>query len=231
VITALLLTSAVLGGLGQKGAIDPAQLVFSRVPALPVMMLGGGQVLLELTIDENGRVAGMKRLRTTPPLTDLVEAAVREWRFEPSQKTIETTTAPVRLVKVTRPSTVLVGAVFRPPSIDAPTLGSPAKDTARPARETPFPILIATPAFPLGAFSGGVVLVELTVAADGAVSGTRVVASAPPFDAFALDAAKQFRFHPAIVEGVPVASYAYILFGFPLPIAHEAHDVPRMTRQ
>jgi TonB family protein len=67
----------------------------------------------------------------------------------------------------------------------------------------------------------GVVLVELHVAADGTVSDVCVIESAPPFDDAALDAARQFRFRAARVEGAPVPSYVYILFGFLPPITDE----------
>jgi outer membrane biosynthesis protein TonB len=42
--------------------------------------------------------------------------------------------------------------------------------------------------------------------------------SAPPFDAPALAAAKQWRFRPARINGRATATYVYLVFGFPEPI-------------
>jgi TonB family protein len=54
------------------------------------------------------------------------------------------------------------------------------------------------------------------VSAAGAVTETRVVSPAAPFDQAALDAARQWRFRGAAVNGAD--TYAYLIFGFPQPI-------------
>jgi TonB family protein len=228
VITELLLTSVLMSGAGQfqerrepaRGDVQPAQLLSGAVPELPVVMLSGGQVFLELVVDLDGRVAGIKVLRASPPLTMLVTTVVGSWRFEPSRRTIESVTESVRFAVATpRISRVFVGAVFRSPTTSAPTLGrEPAEgDPADP--ETPVPTAIATPPYPLSAFAGGVVLTEVRVETDGRVSDVCVLESTPPFDTAAMEAARRFRFRPAVVDGRAVPSFAYLLFGFPAPIA------------
>lgn len=203
--------------------VSPARLAVASLPALPAAMLGGGQVFLELTVDTDGRVADVKTLRASAPLTSLVADAVRGWRFDPSQKTVETVGESQRLsFRMARVSKVFVGAVFRAPTLGAPTLGAVPVDTAAPVSETPFPVTVTPPAFPPMAFGAGVVLVELAIESDGSVSEVCVVESAPPFDRAALDAARQFRFRPARIDGAAVPSFAYVLFGFPLPITHES---------
>jgi protein TonB len=62
------------------------------------------------------------------------------------------------------------------------------------------------------------VLVEVDIADDGSVSDACVIESAPPFDEAAVSAARQLRFRPGRVAGMPLRSYAYVLFGFPLPM-------------
>jgi TonB family protein len=217
-----LIVDIVRDAIPPAGEILPARLVTGGVAPIPLAVLGGGEVFLEITIDLEGRVAGVKTLRSTPPLTGLVADAVRTWQFEPSQKAVQYTTDMLHFfVKTTRVSTVLVGAVFRPPSINAPTLGRLPMEVGTSAVETAFPAVVKMPALPLNAFGAGVVLVEVHVDADGTVSDTCILESSPPFDGPALDAARQFRFRPARVEGAAVPSYVYLLFGFPLPITHE----------
>jgi TonB family protein len=50
----------------------------------------------------------------------------------------------------------------------------------------------------------GTVLLELTVGADGAVTNARVLRSIPQLDAAAIDAARQWRYAPTLVNGEPV---------------------------
>ncbi|HEX6164848.1 MAG TPA: hypothetical protein VFZ31_15880, partial [Vicinamibacterales bacterium] len=69
---------------------------------------GGGEVVLELTIDSAGAVSQVNRVRLTPPYLDFVVTTVERWRFTPA-----TATADGRVGAVAAP--VLVVAVFRPP--------------------------------------------------------------------------------------------------------------------
>jgi TonB family protein len=219
-----LFAAAVLAAAGQEAAaLVPARLVSGSVVPVPIVMLGSGEVLLEVTIDLDGRVAGIAPLRTAVAMTAPVSAAVRGWRFDAAYRRLDSETATIRSsVSNTRISKVLVAAVFRPPALAGPTFGSAPVTTHAPDEETPFPIAVTTPAFPMSAFCAGVVLVEMRVEPDGSVSRTAVIESSPPFDGAALEAAKQWRFRPARVDGVAVASYAYVLFGFPLPITNVA---------
>jgi hypothetical protein len=45
------------------------------------MVVGGGQVILEVTISPEGQVATIAPSRTTPPFTDLIAAAVRDGQW------------------------------------------------------------------------------------------------------------------------------------------------------
>src|SRR5262249_30169246 len=114
---------------------------------------------------------------------------------------------------------VLVAATFRPPSLQAPTLGEPPKDVAQPSDEIAFPLTAALPAYPPLAYGAGVALLEARVDPSGLGSDLAVLRSAAPFDAAALPAARQWRFRPARVGGAPVSTFVYLLFGFPLPVA------------
>jgi TonB family protein len=224
VLTALLFLLALMSA-GPPPApppdeLVPARLVTGGVPPLPVLMVSGGEVVVELIVDVDGRVAAVRPLRATPPFTSLVSDTVKGWRFDPSQRIVENTTDTVRFAfRMPRVSKVLVAAVFRPPAIWGPTLGRAPVVIGTPDPETPYPLELKTPAYPPQAFGGGVVLVEILVDTDGSAGDVCIIESAPPFDAPALDAARRSRFLPARVEGRAVPAYAYIVYGFPVPIS------------
>jgi TonB family protein len=184
----------------------PARYQTGSLPPLAPMAVGGGQVFLEVSIDRGGHVAAVTPLRTTPPFTELMIDAVRDWMFQPADED-----GPIE-------STVFVAAVYRAPAFEAPTLGELPKDIAAPSSGAPFPIVTIAPRYPPRARTGGVVLVETTVDREGSVSDVRVVRSAPPFDAAAAAAARQWRFRAALLRGTPVGSIVYIVFGFPAPV-------------
>jgi TonB family protein len=207
--------------LSAQTAFSPARYRSGGVPVLPAVSVavGGGQVLLEVTISASGEVSAITPLRTTASFTEPTAAAVRGWRFAPAETRIAgaSGSAPPKVERA--PSKVLVAALFRPPTLHSPTLGEEIRDVARGSGETPFPVSIVMPPFPPRARDAGVVLVEVDVAASGAVMNVRVVRPAPPFDDAARDAARQWTFRPARIAGRPVRSFVYILFGFASPQA------------
>jgi TonB family protein len=220
--SALILACLLGVGLSAQEAFSPARYQAGTVPALPVMAVGGGQVLLELAVSREGRVTTVSPLRTTPPFTDLVVGAVRDWRFAPAEDDVQT--EPSRSDKPAPrkpvPSTILVAAVFRQPALYGPTLGETPRDVASASAETAFPLMTTVPPFPPSALNSGVVLVEAQVDRNGAVTAGTVIHSAPPFDDAALTAARQWSFRPARVRGTAVTTRVYILFGFPIPVVN-----------
>jgi TonB family protein len=209
-----------LGLVLQPEAFSPARYRSGPLPALPALAVGGGQVFLELTVNREGRVSSISPLRTTPSFTDAVIGAVSEWDFDPAEKLANPgagrTGDPA--TRMPAASTVLVAAVFRPPALYGPTAGQPPIDIAAPSGEAPFPLSTAVPRFPPMAHGAGIVLMEVLVDRNGAIADAAVVQSAPPFDEAARQALSQWTFQPARVEGVPVSSLVYVMFGFPVPI-------------
>lgn len=175
---------------------------------MPATAVGGGQVILEATVDRTGRVTRLVPLRVTAPFTELTEAAVRAWRFAPAMSA-----APDRRPAL---STVLVAAMFHAPALMGPTLGEPPRDVAAAPADVAFPLDAPMPVFPPSAAGSGVVLLEADVGADGHVAGTTVKHAAPPFDGAAQSALARWTFRPARPGGVPAESLVYVMFGFPV---------------
>lgn len=203
----------------QIPAYSPAQLRAGKVPAIPVTAAGGGEVLLDLDVSAEGTVTRATPLRSTPPFTEFLMKAVSEWQFFPARQIVDPDRAhggePTSRVAVR--SNVLVAAVFRPPSLQAPTIGEPPKDVSSALNSVPFPLVMVPPLFPPNALNGGVVLLEVRVSAGGSVDQVGVINSAPPFDDAAIAVVRQWRFRPALTQGTPVPAIVYVVFGFRPP--------------
>src|SRR5262245_25058070 len=84
-LLSLTLGLSLLGLQLSTQSFQPPQLQTSTIPSVPTTAVAGGEVFLELTIDETGAVVAVAPLRTTPPFTDLITALVRGWRFAPAE--------------------------------------------------------------------------------------------------------------------------------------------------
>jgi TonB family protein len=196
----------------------PARFQAGGLPPLPVLAVSGGEVILEVGVDADGRVASIAPITTTPPFTDAVTHAVSDWHFTPAEQLVPAERDGDPPVRKRVPSSVLVVAVFRPPSILTPTLGEPPKQVAPATDAVPFPLSLTTPRHHPLAFGSGVVLIEGQVGPTGGLADVNVLRSAPPFDEAAGDAVRQWSFRPALRNGVPVPAFVYIVLGFPVPV-------------
>ena len=83
----------------------------------------------------------------------------------------------------------------------------------------PMKIADAAPVYPPIARAArvqGVVILEATISEDGAVRDVRVLRSIPLLDAAAVDAVKQWRFTPTLLNGQPVPVVMTVTVGFTL---------------
>lgn len=201
--------------------VMPAALQSGGVPIIPVMAISGGEVTLEVDVTRDGAVSGVKALRSTPPFTDAVSAAVRYWRFAPAEDALLPEAGRPIDSKTRRPmaSKVLVLALYRPPAIYEGTLGEPPKNVGTPSENVAVPTSPATmPGYPPNALFNGVVLLELSVTAEGGVKGAKVLRSAPPFDQLALEATTSLGFRPPRVHGRSAEANVYVAVAFRQPI-------------
>ena len=214
VALAALAISAAAGVSAQRLAFTPPRLVKTELSPLPApTIVGGGEVLIEATVDRTGRLTRPNVLRGTPPYTNMVLDTVATWRFE---------AASVRNVDgrdeaVDMP--IAIAAVYRPPVLmNAPTFGEVPKDWSKPSGDVAYPIAMEMPNYPPNALDGGVVLLEVTLNEAGAVTETRGIASTGGFDSAAREALSKWRFRGGMYRSRPVPTTAYVLFGFRPPV-------------
>ena len=190
----------------QVTAPNVVRLQSASAPVAPINAVAGGLVLVELSVDGQGRVAGVKTLRTTPPYEDAVVTATRQWLFQTAALPADRKDWPV-----------LVAALFRPTTFpDAPM--AEATDDARPSTQVPFPTATPVPPYPADALGDGQVVLELSVDAQGRVGSVRIVTGTSPFAETAATTARQWAFRPARSRSGPTPSVAYIAFAFRQPV-------------
>ena len=204
-----LLVALLLAGQAGGAKFTPARALKTFLPiSQPPLAVSGGEVLVELVVDERGSIGEIQTLRATPPFTTLVLDAVRTWNFSPA-----TIANPNEQPRATA-SSVLVAGVFRPPAIyNQPGLGDPPKDLKKPSDRVAFPTRMTMPAYPLQAISEGIVLVEVGVTPTGTVSEAKIIGAGSGFEKVSLDAVRDWRFTPT-----KQPSYVYVIFGFRQPV-------------
>jgi TonB family protein len=147
-----------------------------------------GVVLLDVTIAADGSVADTRVLRSIQLLDQAAIDAVRQWKFEP-------TLVNGRPVAVQ----MLIYINFVPPMSGPVHVGG--------AIRAPRKIVDVKPIYPEEARAAqvsGVVIVQVIIATDGLVSTTHVIRSIPMLDQVAIDAVRQWKFEPTLVNDVPV---------------------------
>ena len=86
----------------------------------------------------------------------------------------------------------------------------------RPPTRTHF----VEPAYPQIARAAGiqgVMILEIVIGADGAISNARVLRSIPLLDQAALDAVRQWRYEPTLLNGAPTPVIMTATVNFSLP--------------
>jgi hypothetical protein len=202
-----------VGGAEARQAATAARLKEGRLSATPIVAIGGGEVVLELTVSADGRVTQISQLRATPPYTDLVADAVRAWQFEPTTKAVEG-----RGVAAVGP--VLVAAVFRPPSLYAgPAAGTPPRTTGGPSARLPGVDSLVMPGYLATAVGDVLVLIEIEMSRTAQPIAYRILGPASGFDDAALDAVGDWRFSAPPSPDVPERLFVYAVVGFRTPVA------------
>lgn len=168
-----------------------------------------GTVVVEVTVNAAGEVSGFNVIGGPPALHNPTITAVRQWRFERAR------TADVFVVELGYQLTVREGRrvpgwsfILRNRGAVAavPTANGPLRvgGNIKPPRK----IKDVRPIYPADAQAArvqGIVVIEVTIGADGRVTNTKVLRSIPELDQAAIDAVRQWEFEPVLMNGVATA--------------------------
>lgn len=205
----------------------PAQLRDGMLPVTPVDAVAGGEVFVQTTVTRTGRVGDVIALRTSPPFTQYVVNAIRGWLFQPAEQTGPKIPGDLRsIVTEAVESKVFVACVFRPPTLNTPTLGESPKDVGIATDDVVFPLSTVTPLYPPQARVDGTVLVRVTVGVNGSVLSAATLRSVAGLDESALSAARRWTFRPARIQGRLEETFAYIVFVFRQPVTSPFSSPP-----
>jgi len=207
VMTGVLLSVALQAqepaGAGQRERFRPARVVsVTEVHnADPILGVSSGIVVLEVKVDENGKMEGVTARRDIEPLTPHVARWVQEWTF-----------APARLNGKRIASIVTVAAAVSPSGLYGMGSALPAAKESPDASERealfrPPQVLDAIyPGYPLTNLISGAAAVEATISETGEVGDIKVLRDVAPLTSAATSAIKGWKFQAATLRGKPVAA-------------------------
>ncbi|MGA8940735.1 MAG: M56 family metallopeptidase [Acidobacteriaceae bacterium] len=177
-----------------------------------------GTVLFHAVIGKDGTITSLKLLSGPPELTKAAWDAVKQWTYRPyllNGNPVEVDT------------TITVNFALNPDKTPTP---APAPAPAPAPNPTPEPTALSSqpvviraenPKFPTGLsnipgyFITGDVQVSLVVGKDGIPKYVAIKRGIrPDFDKIALEAVRNYRFKPALLNGNPVEAKLFINFSF-----------------
>jgi TonB family protein len=211
----------ILGTVRAIGRIQPPKLIRKTEPVYPEIARQAkvdGVVILEVATDIEGRVQNVKVLRSIPLLDQAAVDAVRQWVYEPMiidgkpRPIVFTVTVRFALDKdkdkdidkdVDKEKEEKIGGVMG--GVIGP---ASSEDPVRAVGDIKPPRLVKAvePVYPPEAKEKGVegiVILEVMTDIYGRVEKMRILNSVPELDQAAIDAVKQWKYEPMIIEGKP----------------------------
>jgi TonB family protein len=184
------------GAVKVKDQISPPKLVKSVNPVYPEMARQAkvqGVVIVQARTDVHGNVKNVMVLRSVPLLDQAAIDAVKRWVYEP-------------LIIEGQPREAVFTATVRFSLDNEKAEGK--KEGAGKTGEVLVPTLIkkVDPVYPEAARKAGIqgiVILEATTDEKGNVKAVRVLQSIPELDQAAIDALKQWKYEPVIIDGKP----------------------------
>jgi protein TonB len=206
----------------------------------------GGTVSLVATLDETGRVVEIRKAREplvmapsgTPPnptalriaseaLVRDAAGALRRWTYDPPAKGPISFTVSFSFKPGAEATTTQSTTVTPPVSTASAAAASSTPGAAGPNQpiriggdvKAPTQISKVQPIYPAAAQAAGVqgvVILEAVIAADGGVTDVRVLRSLPMLDEAAVNAVKQWRYTPTVLNGTPVPVIMTVTVSFNL---------------
>jgi TonB family protein len=194
------------GAVKITGDMNPPQLTTKVDPVYPEIARQSrveGVVILEVRTDTTGKVKDVMVLRSIPLLDQAAIDAVRQWVYKP----LIVEGKPVEAVFTVTVRFELKGGE-KEEAAEAEKAGETEKGAVRATGEINPPRLLkkVEPVYPQEARKAGVegtVILEAMTDARGNVAGIKVLKSIPELDQAAIDALKQWKYEPTIIDGKP----------------------------
>ena len=205
----------------------PADIVRSRVDAgstLKVRVDAAGDVVniedakWQVTVYSDSNIPDPAAFWAAKPGEAFVlasEAAAREWKFEPGDGEMVSTVSFAYRTRGGGSSISLQGGFARGAADRGPLAPMRVGGNIQPPQK----IVDVKPVYPPEAQAArimGVIILEVTIAPDGSVADAKVLRSIPMLDQPALDAVRQWKFTPTLMNGQPVPIIMTVTVNFSL---------------
>jgi TonB family protein len=186
----------------------------------PYQVVIDGLYVLDVSLDEEGRVQGIKALRDPGAMPGAAETSVRSWKFQPASKEGKPVASRMTVSFVYCPPNC-GGAGAIPPQSFSPALAPDGSDSSGRGDFVSAGVLsCAYPEYRVNSVAQGSVVVQITVDRAGSVKGIEFLHEMEGFNKLAMDALKKWRFQAATLHGKPITSKTVIAFIFQTPASN-----------
>ncbi len=179
----------------------------------PILGVAGGTVVLELRVDENGKIEDLAAPRGIEGLTPHVVRWVRTWTWKPAKLDGNGIASVVTVAVTVDP------ASYPPRNPPLPPLQESPGQAERPSQFRPPQVISA--AFPRYPFNtillSDAVALEVTISEIGEPGKVKVLRDVPPLTAAAIDSLRGWKFAPASLGDKPVAARVTLAFVYRSP--------------
>jgi Gram-negative bacterial TonB protein C-terminal len=192
--------------ISRQAGFKPAGVISASDVQYPIQTTAEGIVIFNLSLDERGKITGKSVLTGVPPLTGVARESLRSWEFSPAGWN-----------GAHQASHMLVAFVFR----HAVKMWNPPPFTAvfAPKEQSgyipPGIFSVAYSEYPASTIAAGATVLQVSVKPDNTIGTVKVVRPmSGGFLDLAVQAARQWQFQAAVLDGSPVASNVAIAFVF-----------------
>jgi TonB family protein len=205
---------------------DSTKLVVTKLvkPAYPPAAVPDklqGQVIVRIVVDENGDVESAEVISGNPLLANAAVDAAKQWKFKPYIRNGQPVKAAVKLPFDFAPpadgappatQTIILTAPTAPAHVAPPT-------RIRVSSGVMHGLLIhkVVPSYPSQALQvhlQGTVVLKAVISKEGTIEALQVISGDPLLTRAAIDAVKQWRYRPYILNGEPVEVDTTVEVGF-----------------
>ena len=168
-------------------------------------------VVLEVTIDAEGKIEAVKVARDIVSLTPEAIGAVKGWKFSPAKLDGK----PIR--SKTTVAVVFNPALDNPPNATLPPLANNEQKLA--LRFSPPQVIEAVyPKYPIRSVAWGTVVLKIELDAEGRAKTIEILCDIASLTPGAVQAVKGWKFEPATLNGRQVPSKTTVAFLFRQPV-------------
>ena len=191
----------------------PAEVVSVGDLTRPYRSIAFGTVVLDVLLSETGEVKDIQVRRAIASVTDVAVKAVKSWTFKPAE-----------LDDNAVPSRITVAVTFNPQAVNFPhVLLTPLLHQDDEVRiQSAFqPPEVIRATFPIiTALNAGDAILEATVDETGKVQATKILRELTANTDVAVQAAEEWKFIPATLNGRPMKAKVVLAFVFPPAITN-----------